>query len=211
MNTANLHWQKFWQKNRFSFLALVMIGITVIGYTVYRINRALQFEGQWAEFDSQDYMHGENNPDGFRLEFPQSWVSGAFDGGGQKNLGDLRARFEEEFFIFTPNTYLSIWWRRVDETWTLEDVRDWYIDDLGFGINHAELEQQRNLFREITVGACNYPALSQDFWQGPHSGKRIILLIVGDEAFVLDLNAPYFDAKTTDTFDRMLRTFEVYK
>ncbi len=211
MNIIKPNLIKFWMKYRLAILVLFMLGISFTVYTSFRYIHAFQVAGQWTEFDSLNHMHGENNPDGFRLEFPQSWVSGAFDGGGQKNLKDARAAFDEPFFLFTPNTFLYVWWRRVDETWTLEDVRDWYIEELGFGINRSELEQRRNSFREITVGEGNYPALSQVFWQSADSGTRIVLFIVGDEAFILDFNAQRFDAETLDTFNRMLNSFDVYE
>lgn len=197
-------------KNHLPVLVLLILVLVFIAGTVTRYSHASQVEGQWAEFDSQNYMHGENNPDGFCLEYPTAWVSGAFEDGGQKNLKNLRARFSEPHFIFSQNTYLSVWWRRVDETWTLEDVRDWYIEELGFGINRSELEQNRNNFRKITVGVGDYPALSQVFWRGSNSGTRIVIIIVGDEAFILDFTTSSFDTYS-DTFNRMLNSFEVYK
>lgn len=202
---------EFWNKNRFGILVLLIISLSFLAYTTIRYVQAFQVVRQWTEFDSQNYMDGENNPDGFRLETPQSWISAAHDGGGQKNLGNLRARFSNPFFVFSRKTYLAIWWRRVDETWTLENVRDWYIEDLGFGINRSALEQRRNSFQEVSVGAGNYPALSQDFWHSANSGTQIVLFVVGDEAFILQFTAQDFDTETSNTFTRMLNSFEVYK
>lgn len=200
----------FWKKNWLAILILIILGLSWIVYTTARYVHAIQAEGQWGVFDSQNYMHGEDNPDGFRLEFPLSWRFAVYDNGGPKNLKDAQAAFDEPFFLFTPNTFLYIWWRRVDDTWTLEDVRDWYVDELGFGINRSLLEQNRHAFREITVGVGDYPALSQVFWRDAYAGTRIVLLIVGDEAFVLDFSTQNF-TETSATFNRMLNSFEVYE
>ena len=202
---------KFWNKNRLAILVLLMLGLSFIIYTTIRYIQAFQVAGQWTEFNSQDYMHGENNPDGFRLEYPQSWRLEAYANGGSKNFKDARLGFDEPYFLFTPNTFLYVWWRRVDENWTLEDVRDWYIEELGFGINRSELEQKRNSFQEVMVGAGNYPALSQVFWRDTNSGTRIVLFIVGDEAFILDFDAQKLDSETLDIFNRMLDSYEVYE
>lgn len=199
----------FWKKNWLAILILIILGLSLVVYTTARYIHAIQVKGQWGVFDSQNYMNGEGNPDGFRLEFPLSWRFAAYDNGGPKNLKDARAAFDEPFFFFTPTTFLYIWWRRVDSTWTVEDVRDWYIEELGFGINRSLLEQNRHAFREITVGDGNYPALSQAFWQDAHSGTRIVLLVVGDEAFVLDFSSQNFP-ESSATFNRMLDSFEVY-
>lgn len=197
-------------KNHLPVLVLLILILVFVAGTATRYSHAFQVEGQWTEFNSQNYMHGENNPGGFRLEYPAAWISGAYEDGGQKNLKNLRARFDNPYFIFSPKTYLSIWWRRVDETWTLENVRDWYIEELGFGINQPELEQNRNTFQKVTVGVGDYPALSQIFGQGTSSVKQIVLFIVGDEAFILVFSTPGFDYYT-DTFNRVLNSFEVYE
>ncbi|KAA3657874.1 MAG: hypothetical protein DWQ04_26840 [Chloroflexi bacterium] len=89
-------------------------------------------------------------------------------------------------------------------------MRDWYITDLGFGINRSELENARNTFRTTTIGKGDYPALSKVFWRSTHSGRRIIILIEGDEAFVFDFDAERLDTETLNTFNRMLDSFEVY-
>ncbi len=180
------------------------------GLTAQRYIHAASLKGQWTLFDSQQYMYGNNNPDGFRMEYPSGWQAGAYDNGGPKNLGYLRARFTEPYFIFTPTTYLSIWWKRIDKSWSLEDVRDWYIEENGFNINHDVLEQSRNYFLETTVGAGGYPALTQTFAGGR---ERIILylLIVDDEAFVLEFNTKNYNGNLEKTFDRMSDSFEVYK
>ncbi|MCP4420495.1 MAG: hypothetical protein GY805_28140 [Chloroflexi bacterium] len=199
---------EFIKKNRLPLFVLFIIVLSFIVVTAIRIIHAIQVDGQWTEFDSQSYMHGENNPDGFRMEYPQGWTSGSYEGGGQKNLGDLRASFSNPFYVFTQKTFLSIWWRRVDETWTLEDVRDWYIEENGFGINRSELEQKRNSFQERLIGSENYPALSQVFSQTGSTEIQIVLFIVGDEAFVLEMNSNIYEL---DTFNRMLNSFEVYE
>ena len=197
-------------KNHLPVLVLLILILVFIAGTVTRYSHASQVEGQWAEFDSQNYIYGENNPDGFRLEYPQSWPLAAYEGGGPRNLKDARLGFDEPHFLFTPSTYLYVWWRRVDENWTLEDVRDWYIEELGFGINRPDLEQNRNAFQKVTVGVGDYPALSQIFGQGTRSVKQIVLFIVGDEAFILVFSTPGFDYYS-DAFNRMLNSFEVYE
>ncbi|NKQ35863.1 MAG: hypothetical protein HF973_09645 [Chloroflexi bacterium] len=187
-----------------------VLAVVFIGFTIQRYANAASMKGKWTVFDSQHYIHGIDNPDGFRVEYPSGWQPGAYDNGGPKNLGDLRARFTEPHFIFTPKTYLSIWWKRIDKSWTLEDVRDWYIEENGFNINRELLEQSRDSFSEITVGADNYPALTQTFAGGT---ERIVLylFIVGDEAFVLEFNTKNYNADLEKTFDRMLSSFEVYE
>ncbi len=189
----------------FSALAVVFIGFTIQRYVT-----AASMKGKWAVFDSQNYIRGVGNPDGFRLEYPSSWQPGVYDNGGPKNLGDLRARFTEPYFIFTPKTYLSIWWKRIDQNWSLEDVRDWYIEENGFNVNRDLLEQSRDSFSETAVGAGNYPALTQTFAGGR---ERIILylLIVDDEAFVLEFNTKNYNNDLEKTFERMVNSFEVYK
>ena len=189
---------------------LLALAVGFAGLTTRRYIHAISLKGQWTLFDSQKYMHGSNNPDGFRLEYPSSWQAGAYNNGGPKNLGDARAAFDAPFFLFTPRTFLYIWWKRIDQNWSLEDVRDWYIEENGFNVNRDLLEQSRDSFSETAVGAGNYPALTQTFAGGR---ERIILylLIVDDEAFVLEFNTKNYNNDLEKTFERMVNSFEVYK
>lgn len=200
---------KFWRENRLMLIILCALAIGFTGFTVQRYIRAVSLKGQWTSFDSQQYMHGNNNPDGFRMEYPSSWQEGVYDNGGPKNLGDARVAFDAPFFLFTPRTFLYIWWKRIDDNWTLEDVRDWYIEENGFNINRELLEQSRDSFSETTVGAGNYPALTQTF-AGGKERITLYLFIVGDEAFVLEFNTKNYNADLEKTFSRMLASFEVY-
>jgi hypothetical protein len=212
MDSTNLTFEGFWKKNRFSILVFVILSLSFLIYSSFRIIQAKQVEGQWDVFDSKNFITGRNNPDGFQIDYPKHWISGAYDEGGEKNLGDLRARFSDPYFLFSPTTYVSIWWRRVDDEWTLHDVKEWYIHDLGFNINRDQLAEKSDSFREITVGKGNYRATNQVFWKNGNSDIRIVLVLVGDEAFALQLVTPNLnDTDTQETFNRMLDSLEIYK
>ncbi len=211
MNDITPTLAKFWKQNR---LVIIILAIYFCGFFVHTASQyfqAIQLEGEWSIFDSQEYLHGKNNPDGFRLEVPMSWQSGVYDNGGPKNLGDARAAFDEPFFVFTPKIYTYVWWRRIDDTWELETVRDWFIDNLGYGINQTVLEQERNSFRSTTVGDGNYPALEHEFRIAGNQKERVVIVIVDDEAFVLTFTSKWVDPKTDKIFNRMLDSFEVYQ
>lgn len=45
----------------------------------------------------------------------------------------------------------------------------------------------------------------------PNDEERVVLLMVGDEAFALTFHTDHADAETLAIFQKMLDSFEVYK
>ena len=196
---------------------MVVFFCMVIAYVVIgkgtMLRRAVQLEGQWSTFDTSQYEHTANDPDGFRLVYPSGWDAGFLDGGRSKNLRELRASFEKPSYTWTSTTYLNIWWRRVDPSWQLDDALTWFEGDLGFGLDRTQLAKKHDTWERITVGAENYPALLQTFATSPVAPPyaKIILLVKDDEAFALTFRNDLSVPETPAIFDRMLGSFEVYR
>jgi hypothetical protein len=190
----------------------MVIAYVVIGKGTM-LRRAVQLEGQWSTFDTSQYEHTANDPDGFRLVYPSGWDAGFLAGGRSKNLRELRASFEKPSYTWTSTTYLNIWWRRVDPSWQLDDALTWFEGDLAFGLDRTQLAKKHDTWERITIGAENYPALLQTFATSPVAPpyEKIILLVKDDEAFALTFRNDLSDPETPAMFERMLGSFEVYR
>lgn len=178
---------------------------------------AYQHEGQWATFDSISRAKPPQDPDGYRIDYPTNWNVIFRSGGGSKNLRNRRGSFQSPW---ESQTYLNIWWRRVDPHWTLDDAQTWFENELGIGIRDKEIKEKHNRWRTEMVGKGQYPALVQTYYDTtsafqfsdlPNDQTRVVLLIVGDEAFALTFHDDDVDPETTAIFQRMLDSFEVYK
>ncbi len=90
------------------------------------------------------------------------------------------------------------------------DARDWYIEDAGFGISRYILEQSLDYFQETSIGIGGYPALESTFNFGRYEKRKVVLFVVGDEAFALEFHAKNY-GEMGETFERMLISFEVYQ
>ncbi len=190
---------------RISLLIFVILVLGFLGNTSMRIIRAYQFEGEYSLFDSQDSLVGDNDPDGFRLEYPTSWSPLSWSNGHPKeNLRERRVKFKNPYYFFSTKTYVTIWWRRVDNNWTMYDAKDWYSEEYGFGISQRSLDS----FQETSIGIDNYPALENTV-----QGREVVLFVVGDEAFALEFQAKNHVEykKMENIFERMLNSFEVYQ
>ncbi|KAA3660583.1 MAG: hypothetical protein DWQ04_19020 [Chloroflexi bacterium] len=194
----------------FSLILLLAFVIYFLAVTGLRIIQAYQLEGEWVEFNSQQRLKGENDPEGFSIEYPANWEALSYSGGGTKNLRELRAGFDNPYYLFSTKDYVSIWWRRVDESWTMYDVRDWYIEDIGFGISQSSLEQSRDSFKATSIGSQNLPSLEKTFYPGMNEQIRVVLFVVDNEAFVLEFQSNNY-RNFESTFERMLNSFEVYE
>ena len=203
------------------FALRILLGIIlfiIVGRTISLI-MAYQKEGQWNTFDSISWAKPPKDPDGFRLNYPTSWDEFSYSGGATKNGRELRASFESPYYWWTSKTYLNIWWRRIDGHWTLTDASNWFEHELGFGIRDHEIEMKHDAWQTTTIGKGKYPALVQTFgdpygvFHLPPSKaeERVVLLIVGDEAFALTFNDDEVDPETVAIFQKMLDSFEVYK
>jgi hypothetical protein len=204
---------EFIKRNKVSvFMVAAVLTYISLGAGV-RLWRTYQFRGEWAQFDSIEHSKADTFPDGFRLDYPASWNVLIYENGGTKNLRELRSAFTKPNYIFVANTYLNIWWRRVDESWTLEDARQWYVQELAFGIRDSELEQKQTSFQEQTVGVGNYPALIQTFdeFGGKNPHRQVVLLVVDDEAFALSFHTKTYDEEIQKTFERILNSLEIYR
>lgn len=199
----------------------ILIGIVlyvVVGRTIELII-AYQSEGQWETFDSNSEAHPPQDPDGYRLEYPVSWNAFFHSGGGTKNLREQRGHFESPYYWWVSKTYLSIWWRRIDDNWTLPDALSWFEHELAFGIRDSEVKSKHHSWEQAIVGKGKYPALMQTFrdtfapyrLQRSKETERVVLFIVGDEVFVLTFYDDEVDPETTAIFQRMLDSFDVYK
>jgi hypothetical protein len=201
------------RRNKISiFIIVVVLGYVLLGIGV-RFGRAYRFQGEWKGFDSQDYFQTETFPDGLRLDYPKGWELSVYEKGGTKNLGELRVSFIKSNYFFWPDTGLNVWWRRIDENWALEDAREWYVENLAFGISDNELEQKQDTFQEITVGTGNYPALTQTFHLPGRNNprKQVVLLVVGDEAFAFTFQMKGDDEEIRKIVERMLNSLEIYE
>jgi hypothetical protein len=196
-------------KKRHVAAFVIIIAVFIMGVTI-RFVRGYTLEGEWAVFDSQKRLTGHNNPDGIRLEYPANWEVSPYSEGGTKNLGDLRVSFYNPFYLFTAKQYLSIWWQRTEDDWTRYDVRDWFIEDIGFEYKVDTLREFRELFQETKIGMGNYPALTQTFQKRNETEERIIVFSVNDEAFVLRVNYLTGDSETEEILKRMINSIEVY-
>lgn len=197
-------------------LALIVVSLLIISWVSSKVidtSRARQLEGQWVEFDSNDYQITANDPDGFQLSVPAHWKKFFHSGGGTKNLKELRASFESPYYLRVSATYCNVWWRRIDDTWTLQDAQAWFEDDLGFTLWDSEIEQKHDSWESTTIGFQKYPALTQTFTRlrGKNPRMQVTLLVVRDEAFALVMQDDDVDEETEARFQRMLDTFEVYR
>lgn len=194
------------------FILVVIVGVFLIGISRRFISN-IQYQGEWSQYDSQAYSQASTFPDGFRLEYPANWEVSNLEKGGTKNLGELRVSFYKPDYFFTPSTALQIWWRRVDDNWTLKETKDWYIGDIAFGVNDAELEQKRDSFREVEIGKGNYLALVQTFnrFEGENPGRQVFLVVVGDEAFAFSFHSDNYDEDIAILFERMIDSLEIYR
>lgn len=193
-------------------LALVLF-IGAVGFTlIQRFIHTRQGETEWKLFDSQEhYRDIQTFPDCFRVEHPANWELAVLENGGTKNLGELRVSITRPNYLFWPNTGLNVWWRRVDETWTLERVKDWYIQDVSFGVSTQELAQKQGSFQPIFVGPGELPGLTQTFevFRGPNPREHVILLLVKGEAFAFSFMTNDYDADVEQIFSRMSDSIEM--
>jgi hypothetical protein len=195
----------------------MIVLIIVLVYFVIGINerwrRTQEFQGQWSQFDSQNYFKRETFPDGFRLDYPASWSVSTYRKGIPQSR-EFRTRFTQpDNNFFSPDTNMSTYWQQVDEDFTLDDARIWFVEDVVTDISRSELEQKRVSFQEITVGKGNYPALTQTFVQfnGTNPHRQVVVLVVGDEAFAFSFHTKNYDEETKQVFKRMLDTLEIYE
>lgn len=201
---------------KLSKVSLVIV-VFVVGYFIFgtgkRLITASLYRDEWSQYDSREYSQAETFPDGFRFDYPANWEVTSYENGATKNGRELRISMRAPNYIFSPSTYQQIWWRRVDDQWTLEDTKEWYIDDVAFGVNNTELEQKQDSFRNIEIGKGNYPALIQSFTQfeGENPLRQVVLLSVGDEAFVFSFHSENYDEDISATFERMINSLEIYR
>jgi hypothetical protein len=193
-------------------IVVVIVGVFLIELGK-RYDSMIHYQGEWSQYDSQEYSQASTFPDGFRLDYPANWEVSNLRKGGTKNLRALRVSFFEPNYIFIPSTYLQIWWHRVDTNWTLDDVKEWYVNDIAFGVNRDELEQKRDGFSRIKVGVHDYPALVQTFkhFEGKNPRRQVVLLLVGDEAFAFSFHTNDYNEDIAATFERMIATLEIYR
>lgn len=193
-------------------LVLILI-IGIVSFTLaQRFIRARQGEGEWKLFNSQDhYRDIQTFPNCFRVAHPANWELAVLENGGTKNLGELRVAITRPNYLFWPNTTLEVWWRRVDETWTLERVKEWYVQDVSFGISRQELAQKQDSFRPILVGPNNLPGLTQTFeaFRGPNPREEVILVLDEDEAFAFRFITTDYDVDMEQIFGRMIDSLDI--
>ena len=198
-------------------IPIIILGLIVVGILFDLRNqyeRYYQMQGQWATFDSQAYHQQIRSfPDGFRLDYPLGWGITTYERGGTKNLRQLRVSFTTPHFIFDPDSYLQVWWRRIDENWTLDDARKWFVKEIPFGLDGVELREKQDTFQKTTVGIGQYPALIQTFtvFSGENPHEQVVLLVVGDEAFAFSFHTDNYDEQTEQIFERMLDSLEIYE
>jgi hypothetical protein len=200
-------WRVATTQEKIGFVSFGLIVILFITGILIRFIHGNTNVGQWTVFNSRERLTGEDDPDGFRLEYPSSWEANAYSGGGSHNMGELRALFNYPFYLFEIQQNLHVYWRRVDEDWTRYDARDWYIEDLPFG--HAAVTNE-NIYQEIKIGKGNYLALTGTNLT-TFDKRRVVVLVIGDEAFALDFYSERDDPEVDVIFERMLDSFEVYK
>ena len=200
-----------------NILVLSAVAFYISAYLIISWSHAIRFKGQWTVFDSQNYSTAETFPDGIRFEYPKSWDVTTYEKGGTPNLGvDLR------IYLKAPlqRIWMDVYWRR-EEDWTLDDVLDWYIDDVERTVPFDELMQSRDQFTPALVGVGDYPALVHDYPRsnlgilgpapGPHHLMRAVLFKVGDEAFAITLTTADKTDGSLEIFQRILDTLEIYK
>lgn len=198
---------------------VIFVPIIVILYFAISIgvrwNRIDKYKGQWTQFDSQAHYQSETFPDGLRFDYPASWLIGTFESGSSPNIGrTLRVKLTDPNFLMREDTGIRIHWRRLDEDWSLADIRDWYIDEIERTINRSVLKAKRDDFQQSEIGQGSYPALMQDFSRlkrGPLPYYQVILFRVDDEAFVFIFNTSDRRNGSLDIFKRMLDSIEVYE
>lgn len=193
-------------------LAFTLLIGTVSFTLIQRFIRARQGEAEWKLFDSQDhYRDVQTFPDCFRVEHPANWELVVLENGGTKNLGELRVAITRPNYLFWPNTTLEVWWRRVDETWTLERVKDWFVQDVSFGISRQELVEKQDSFRPIIVGPSGLPGLTQTFeaFGGHNPWRKVILLLVEDEAFAFNFITTDYNSDVERIFRRMIDSIDM--
>ena len=195
----------------------VMLAVIILIVVIYSLidtemdrRRSRQLEGMWAIFNSQEKLTGNNDPDGFAMTYPANWQLIVNSNGGTKNLGERRVLIEESIRFFGAKTYVSVWWKRVDDSWTMYDARDWYIDHIGFGINRSTLKRSHDSFTEINIGTNGYPALERVFNLARSEKRRVIVFVVDNEAFAIDFHGQNY-RETEDVFEQMLNSFEDYE
>lgn len=204
---------KDFKVNKISLIIVVFI----VGLFLIEIGKRyismIHYQGGWSQYDSQEYSQASTFPDGFRLDYPTNWEVSNLRKGGTKNLRELRVSFYKPNYIFTPSTYLQVWWRRVEANWSLDDVEEWYVSDIAFGVNRDELEQKRDRFLRTKVGAYDYPALVQTFnrFEGKNPRRQVVLLVVGDEAFAFSFHTDDYNEDIAATFERMIASLEIYR
>ncbi len=188
---------------RNTLLIFVILVLGTLGSVSMRIIRAYRLEGEYSLFDSQDSLVGDNDPDGFRLEYPTSWSPFSWSNGHPNyGLREQRVMFNNPYYFFNTKTFVTIWWQRVDDNWTMYDARDWYMESRGFGSGQT--------FQETSIGIDSYPALENTL---PVGRVKIVLFVVNDEAFALEFEAKNFAEyrKMENIFEHMLNSFEVYQ
>ncbi len=203
------------KRNIGPIILIIVLFITFVIALDARWRRTQELQGQWSQFNSQDHYQTKTFPAGFSLDYPSDWTVFTHRK-GKPQSPDLRTRFTKPDNLFFSNTRLSIFWRRVDAEWTLDDSRSWFFEDIApIGISNSELERKRDqsFRREITVGKDKYPALTQAFveFSGPNPRRQVILLVVGDESFALSLHSDDFNEETEQIFERMIDSLEVYE
>lgn len=190
---------------------LLLMGI--VSFTLFqRFIHARQGESEWKLFDSQEhYRDIQTFPGCFRVEHPTNWELAVLERGGTKNLGDLRVAITRPNYLFWPNTVLNVWWRRVDKTWTLERVREWYVQGVSFGVSNEELAQKQDSFQSILVGPGKLPGLTQTFesFRGPNPREQIILLLEEEEAFVFSFITNDYDVDMERIFSHMIDSIDM--
>lgn len=190
-------------------IVLLIMFVSVVDASIDRI-KARQLEGQWAVLDSQEKLVGENDPDGFEMLYPADWRLVAYSNGNSKNLVEKRIAIEESLSLFGAKTYVSIWWKRVNDSWTMYDARDWYIKDLGFGLNQSALQHTHDSFSETNIGAGEYLALERVFKLSGSEKRKVVVFVVGNEAFAIEFHGQNYK-ETEEIFEQMLSSFEDYE
>ncbi len=193
-----------------------LVGILFIGIAGFiltqRFVRALQGEAEWQLFNSQDhYRDTQTFPSCFRVEHPANWELVVLEKGGTKNLGELRVAITRPNYLFWPNTTLEVCWRRVDDTWTLERVKDWFVQDVSFGISRQELVEKQDTFQPIIVGPNSLPGLMQTFeaLPGRNPREQVFLILHQDEAFAFSFITDDYDAEIEQIFARMIASIDM--
>ncbi len=205
---------------RVGWLVIAVVVLYFVAGAGYRWLQYYRYQGQWVTFDSQDYYQTNTFPDGVRFEYPANWRLLTYKEGGTLNQGTaLRIRLIKPNFIFSAGTWFTIWWQRVDETWSSTQILKWYIEDVERVVDREELIQKLDSFEPIAVGAAEYPALLQSFESfnlGPFASsddplRKVVLLQVEDEVFAITFSTSDSTDGSLETFERILGTLEIYK